>query len=75
VVLGLAERHPDRLSRVVGVAPAGLEMSRLLHLVQRDPVLRSLVSLPAPVPSVVMRAAVARIYRRLAFVSKRAAAA
>jgi pimeloyl-ACP methyl ester carboxylesterase len=67
VVLRLAERHPDRVSGVVGVAPAGLEMTRLLHLVQRDPVLRSLVSLPTPVPSVVMRAAVARIYRRLAF--------
>jgi pimeloyl-ACP methyl ester carboxylesterase len=67
VVLRLAERHSDRLAGVVGVAPAGLEMSRLLHLVQRDPVLRSLISLPTPVPAFVLRAAVARLYRQLAF--------
>jgi pimeloyl-ACP methyl ester carboxylesterase len=67
VALRLAERHSDRLHRVVAVAPAGLEMSRLLSLVERDPVLRSLLALPAPVPSAVIRAAVARLYRRLAF--------
>jgi pimeloyl-ACP methyl ester carboxylesterase len=67
VVLRLAERHGDRLAGVVGVAPAGLEMSRLLYLVQRDPVLRSLISLPTPVPAFVLRAAVARLYRQLAF--------
>jgi pimeloyl-ACP methyl ester carboxylesterase len=67
VALRLAERHGDRLAGVVGVAPAGLEMSRLLHLVQRDPVLRSLVALPTPVPGFVLRATVARLYRQLAF--------
>jgi pimeloyl-ACP methyl ester carboxylesterase len=67
VTLRLAERHGDRLAGIVGVAPAGLEMSRLLHLVQRDPVLRSLVALPSPVPAFVLRAAVARLYRQLAF--------
>jgi pimeloyl-ACP methyl ester carboxylesterase len=67
VVLRLAERRGDRLAGVVGVAPAGLEMSRLLYLVQRDPVLRSLISLPTPVPSFVLRQAVARLYRQLAF--------
>jgi pimeloyl-ACP methyl ester carboxylesterase len=67
VSLRLAERHSDRLAGVVGVAPAGLEMTRLLYLVQRDPVLRSVVALPTPVPSFLLRAAVARLYRRLAF--------
>ncbi|MDQ6836485.1 MAG: alpha/beta fold hydrolase [Actinomycetota bacterium] len=67
VALRLAERHGDRLAGVVGVAPAGLEMSRLLHLVQRDPILRSLVALPTPVPSVVLRSAVARLYLQFAF--------
>jgi pimeloyl-ACP methyl ester carboxylesterase len=67
VSLRLAERHPERIAGVVGVAPAGLEMTRLLHLVQRDPVLHSLLALPAPVPSAVLRAAVARLYRGLAF--------
>jgi pimeloyl-ACP methyl ester carboxylesterase len=65
--LRLAERHADQLAGVVAVAPAGLEMSRLLQLVERDPVLRTLLALPAPVPSVVMRAAIARLYEQLAF--------
>src|ERR1019366_234004 len=67
IALRLAERHGDRLAGVLGAAPAGLEMSRLLHLVQRDPLLRSLLALPTPVPAVVLRAAVARLYRQLAF--------
>jgi pimeloyl-ACP methyl ester carboxylesterase len=67
VSLRLAERHGDRLAGVVGVAPAGLEMTRLLYLVQRDPILRSLLALPTPVPSFVLRSAVARLYRQLAF--------
>jgi pimeloyl-ACP methyl ester carboxylesterase len=67
VALRLAERHGDRLVGVAGVAPAGLEMSRLLNIVQRDPALRTLLALPTPVPSVVLRAAVARLYRQLAF--------
>ena len=67
VTLRLAERHGDRLAGVVGVAPAGLEMTRLLYLVQRDPFLRSLVALPTPVPGFVLRSAVARLYRQLAF--------
>jgi pimeloyl-ACP methyl ester carboxylesterase len=67
VALRLAERHGDRLVGVAGVAPAGLEMSRLLNIVQRDPALRTLLALPTPVPSLVLRAAVARLYRQLAF--------
>jgi pimeloyl-ACP methyl ester carboxylesterase len=67
IALRLAEHHGDRLAGVVAVAPAGLEMTRLLYLVQRDPVLRSLLALPTPVPSSVIRAAVARLYRQLAF--------
>ncbi len=67
VSLRLAERHPEWLAGVVGIAPAGLEMTRLLYLIQRDPVLHSLLALPTPVPGVVLRAAVARLYRQLAF--------
>jgi pimeloyl-ACP methyl ester carboxylesterase len=71
VALRLAERHGSDLDGVVGVAPAGLEMSRLLHIVQRDPVIRSLLALPTPVPGAVLRAAVARLYVSLAFASPR----
>jgi pimeloyl-ACP methyl ester carboxylesterase len=67
ISIRLAERQPDLLAGVVAVAPAGLEMTRLLYLVERDPVLRSLLALPAPVPSIVMRAAIARLYTQLAF--------
>jgi pimeloyl-ACP methyl ester carboxylesterase len=67
VALRLAERCGHSLDGVVAVAPAGLEMSRLLSLVERDPLLRSLLALPAPVPPMVIRAAVARLYRQLAF--------
>lgn len=67
----LAERHGPKLAGVLAAAPAGLESSRLLFLVERDPVLRSLLALPAPVPAAVLRAAVARLYVQLAFASAR----
>ena len=72
VCLRLAERQPNRIAGIVGVAPAGLEMTGLLYLVQRDPVIRSLVALPTPVPGAVLRAAVARLYTQLAFATPRA---
>jgi pimeloyl-ACP methyl ester carboxylesterase len=71
VALRLAERHPRRVGKVVAAAPAGLAMSRLLYLVERDPVLRSLLALPTPVPSFLLRAAVARLYAQLALGSAR----
>ena len=71
LTLRLAERQRNQLAGIVAVAPAGLEMSRLLVLVQRDPVIHSLLALPTPVPSLVLRAAVARLYLRLAFASPR----
>ena len=67
IALRLAERQGADLGGVVAVAPAGLDMSRLLYLVQRDPLLRSLLALPTPVPGPVIRGAVARLYRQLAF--------
>jgi pimeloyl-ACP methyl ester carboxylesterase len=69
LALRAAERHPERLAGLVAVAPAGLQMNPLLGIVERDPLLRSLLALPAPVPAGVLRAAVARIYRVIAFAS------
>ena len=69
VVLRMAQRHPAHIAGVVPVAPAGLEMSRLLYLVQRDPVIRSLLALPTPVPAAILRGAVARLYLQLGFAS------
>ena len=67
VCLRLAAGQGSRLAGIVAVAPAGIQMSRLLFLVERDPLLRSLLALPAPVPGAVLRAAVARLYVQLAF--------
>jgi pimeloyl-ACP methyl ester carboxylesterase len=69
--LRLAQGRGTGLAGVMAVAPAGLQMSRMLSLVQRDPVLRSLLALPTPVPSAVLRAAVARLYVMIAFGSGR----
>jgi pimeloyl-ACP methyl ester carboxylesterase len=69
--LRLAERHRGKVAGVVAVAPAGLRMSRLLSIVERDRVLQSLLSLPAPVPGVLLQAAVARLYIQLGFGSRR----
>jgi pimeloyl-ACP methyl ester carboxylesterase len=71
VALRSAERHRRRLAGVLAAAPAGLVMSRLLPLVQRDPVLRAIMALPSPVPSAILRAAVARLYIGLTFASPR----
>lgn len=70
--LRLAERHGNRLAGVLAAAPAGLQMSRLLALVERDPLLHSMLALPAPVPAMVLRATVGRLYRAIAFSSPRA---
>jgi len=74
VSLRLAERQRERVAGVLAAAPAGLAMNPLLHVVQRDPLLRSLLALPTPVPSAVLRATVARIYQQLAFARPQAIA-
>jgi pimeloyl-ACP methyl ester carboxylesterase len=72
VALRLAERKGERLAGVVAAAPAGFQMSRIVALVERDPLLRSLLTLPAPVPAAILRAAVGRLYRAIALSSPRA---
>jgi pimeloyl-ACP methyl ester carboxylesterase len=67
VALRLAERAPERVGRVVALAPAGLDMARWLALIEHDHVLRALVQVPVPLPTRVVQSAVARAYRSLAF--------
>jgi pimeloyl-ACP methyl ester carboxylesterase len=67
VALRAAQRPELRLAGVVPVAPAGLDMARWFALVERDAVVRTLLASPLPVPSAVVRLAVAETYRRLAF--------
>jgi pimeloyl-ACP methyl ester carboxylesterase len=67
LALRLAERAPRQVGRVVALAPAGLDMARWLTLIERDQVLRALVSVPVPLPARVVQTAVGRVYRSLAF--------
>jgi pimeloyl-ACP methyl ester carboxylesterase len=67
VGLRLAERGDLPLAGVVGVAPAGLEMPRWFEIIERDPVVRTLLALPVPIPPAVLRRSVGEAYRRLAF--------
>jgi pimeloyl-ACP methyl ester carboxylesterase len=67
LALRLAEQEELGLAGVVPVAPAGLDMARWFVLLERDPVVRWLLAAPVPLPSVVVKRAVAEAYRRLAF--------
>lgn len=67
VAMRLAEQPDLELAGVVPVAPAGLDMARWFVLVERDPILRTLLAAPLPVPGFVFRSAVGEVYRRLAF--------
>jgi pimeloyl-ACP methyl ester carboxylesterase len=62
----LAERN-RRLGGVVSVAPAGLDMARWFSIVDRDPAIRRIMSLPLPMPTGAVRSVVGRTYQTLAF--------
>lgn len=64
VSMRLAQRNSD-LGGVVAVAPAGLDMPRWFGMIERDPILRRVVTLP--VPNGALRAGVGRAYTLLAF--------
>jgi pimeloyl-ACP methyl ester carboxylesterase len=72
VALRLAERPEVPLAGVVPVAPAGLDMPRWFSIIERDPIVRSLLAIPLPLPEVLVRAAVGETYRNLAFARPRA---
>ena len=63
--LRAAERQ--QLAGVVPVAPAGLDMARWFALVEREPLVRTLLASPLPLPAAAVRRSVAEAYRRLAF--------
>ncbi len=66
VSLLLAEDGHD-LAGVVPVAPAGLDMARWFTLIERDPLLRTLLAAPVPIPRAALQRVVAELYKRLAF--------
>ena len=51
----------------VPIAPAGLDHPRWFDIIESQAVLGTVLSLPFPVPAVVLREMVGQVYRRLAF--------
>ena len=67
VALRLAEREDLELAGIVPVAPAGLDMARWLRIIEAHPLIQGILRSPVPVPEPVLRAAVAEVYKRVAF--------
>lgn len=67
VALRAAERADLPLAGVVPIAPAGLDMPRWFDIIERDPVVRSVLALPVPIPRQALQIAVGETFKRLAF--------
>ena len=65
--LRVAERADLPIVGVVPIAPAGLDMPRWFEIIERDPIVRTVLSLPVPIPPVVLQNAIGEAYKRLAF--------
>ncbi len=67
VALRAAERADLPLAGVVPIAPAGLDMPRWFDVIERDPVVRTVLALPVPIPRQALAVAVGETFKRLAF--------
>jgi pimeloyl-ACP methyl ester carboxylesterase len=67
VALRAAQRSELPIAGIVPVAPAGLTMARWLSVIEGEALLRWLLRTPVPMPEIVVRAVVGRLYRTLAF--------
>ena len=67
LALRAAQRDELPIEGIVPVAPAGLDMPAWFSIIQRDVVMRALLSARAPLPERVVRRSVGEVYRRLAF--------
>jgi len=72
MALRLGERERLALAGVVPVAPAGLDMAPWLRIIEAHPIIQGILRSPVPVPEPVLRAAVAEVYKRVAFHRPRA---
>jgi pimeloyl-ACP methyl ester carboxylesterase len=63
----VAERPELPLAGIVPVAPAGLDMAQWMSIIEGEGALRMLLRAPVPVPEIVVREVVGRVYRTLAF--------
>jgi pimeloyl-ACP methyl ester carboxylesterase len=71
LALRMAERGQAPLAGVVPVAPTGLELPGWFDAIERDPIVRKLLSVPIPVPLALVRGALEQVGP---FDSQRAAA-
>lgn len=71
VAMRLAERTDGRLGGVVALAPAGLDMSFWIDLLEASPLLTPLLAMPSPVSGTVVRAVVGLTYQQLALAKPR----
>jgi pimeloyl-ACP methyl ester carboxylesterase len=65
--LRAAENSGLPLAGIVPVAPAGLDMARWISIIEGEAPLRWLMRSPLPVPEIVVREVVGRMYRTMAF--------
>lgn len=75
IALRAAQNGRLPLAGIVPVAPAGLEMPAWFGVIQRDPIVRTVLRSPVPLPEPVVRAAVGAAFRQLAFARPLAASA
>lgn len=67
VAMRAAERAELPIAGIVPVAPAGLDMAQWFTIIETAPIVRALLRAPVPLPESVVRDAVGRAYRSLAF--------
>ncbi len=72
VSMRAAERADLPVAGIVPIAPAGLTMARWFRIIEGERLLRLLLASPVPLPELVVRDAVGRVYRTLAFADPRA---
>jgi pimeloyl-ACP methyl ester carboxylesterase len=71
VTLRAAEREDLPIAGVVPIAPAGLDMARWIAIIESAPLVRLIMRAPVPLPEPLVRQAVGRVYRTLAFAHPR----
>ena len=67
VSMRAAERAELPLAGIVPIAPAGLDMAQWFTIIETIPIVRALLRAPVPLPETVVREAVGRAYRSVAF--------
>jgi pimeloyl-ACP methyl ester carboxylesterase len=68
-----AERDDLPVGGIVPIAPAGLHMARWLALIEGERLIRLLRFSPVPLPEIVVREVIGRVYASLAFANPRSA--